>query len=68
ITKNIFTIDNQEDLRKYFDGGIIKKDFTSGQCIIKYQDYFLGTAVNTQQGIKSRFPRAKRTQEILTDF
>ena len=66
ITKNIFNVEEQDDLKKYLEGGIIKKDFGSpGQCVIKYQDYILGTAVNTKQGIKSRFPRAKRTQEIL---
>ncbi len=66
ITKNIFEIEVKDDLKKYLEGGIIKKDFGSpGQCVIKYQDYILGTAVNTKQGIKSRFPRSKRTQEIL---
>jgi 16S rRNA (cytosine1407-C5)-methyltransferase len=66
ITKNVFTIEEHDDLKKYLGGAIIKKDFGSpGQCVIKYQDYILGTAVSTSQGIKSRFPRAKRTQEIL---
>jgi NOL1/NOP2/fmu family ribosome biogenesis protein len=36
------------------------------QCVIKYKNYILGTAVETKAGIKSRFPRAKRTQEIYT--
>ena len=66
ISKNIFEIGENDDLKKYLEGGTIKKDFGSpGQCVIKYHDYILGTAVNTSQGIKSRFPRSKRTQEIL---
>jgi 16S rRNA (cytosine1407-C5)-methyltransferase len=51
------------------EGGIIKTDkYNHGQYVIKYDDYILGTAVVTQSGIKSRFPRSKRTQEIYTDF
>lgn len=66
IHKKIFTIENVEQLKKYFEGGTIKGEGTDlGQCIVKYKDLFLGTAVVTKDGIKSRFPRAKRTQEIL---
>ena len=69
ISKNIYEIKNQDDLKKYLEGGIIKKEIDiEGQCAIKYKDFILGTAVITQGGIKSRFPRAKRTQEIYTDF
>jgi 16S rRNA (cytosine1407-C5)-methyltransferase len=69
ISKNIFNIDEQGDLKVYLDGGIIKKDpgFT-GQCVVKYNNHLLGTAVVTGTGIKSRFPRAKRTQEIMKEF
>jgi NOL1/NOP2/sun family putative RNA methylase len=69
ITKNIFEIEEQEDLKIYLDGGVIKKDpgFT-GQCVIRYNNHLLGTAVVTGMGIKSRFPRAKRTQEIMKEF
>jgi 16S rRNA (cytosine1407-C5)-methyltransferase len=66
ISKKIFTIESIDQLRKYLEGGTIKdKGSELGQCIIKYKDYVLGTAVVTKEGIKSRFPRAKRTQEIL---
>lgn len=66
ITKNIYVPADKEELRTYLDGGIIKKqnDLT-GQCVIKYNGMVIGTAIVTQSGIKSRFPRAKRTQEIL---
>jgi NOL1/NOP2/sun family putative RNA methylase len=67
IKSNIYEIEDQDQLKKYLDGGIIKKEFKTGdQCVIKYKNYILGTAVETKAGIKSRFPRAKRTQEIYT--
>ena len=51
------------------EGGIIKKETDPpGQCAVKYGDYVLGTAAFTGAGIKSRFPRAKRTQDIYLDF
>jgi len=66
INKKIFIIDNLEDLKTYLDGGTIRnKKFESGQCVVKYKNSILGTAIVTAQGIKSRFPRSKRTQEIL---
>jgi 16S rRNA (cytosine1407-C5)-methyltransferase len=69
IKNNIFEITEQDQLKKYFEGGIIKKEnITEGQRVIKYKNYILGTAVVTKTGIKSRFPRAKRTQEIYTNF
>jgi 16S rRNA (cytosine1407-C5)-methyltransferase len=69
IDKRIFTIEDSNDLKKYLEGGTIKKEFGEyGQCVVKYQDFILGTAVNTKQGIKSRFPRSKRTQEISVNF
>ena len=67
ITKSIYSIENFNELKTYLEGGIIKKSCElTGQCVIKYKDFILGTAIITEQGIKSRFPRAKRTQEILT--
>jgi 16S rRNA (cytosine1407-C5)-methyltransferase len=69
ISNNIYEIEEQDQLKKYLEGGIIKRELNiKGQCVVKYKDYILGTAVVTKAGIKSRFPRAKRTQEIYTDF
>jgi 16S rRNA (cytosine1407-C5)-methyltransferase len=69
INGNIIQLESQPDLKIYMEGGIIKTDkYSEGQCILKYDDYILGTAVVTKAGIKSRFPRSKRTQEIYTDF
>jgi 16S rRNA (cytosine1407-C5)-methyltransferase len=68
IKKNIYEINDPAELETYLNGGIIKKQINhTGQCAVKYQNSLLGTAVNTKQGIKSRFPRAKRTQEILIE-
>ena len=69
ISKNIYAVENHDELKKYLEGGIIKKEINiDGQCVIKYKDYILGTAIVTKTGIKSRFPRAKRTQQIYMDF
>ncbi len=66
IKEKIFAIDNLDDLKSYLDGGTMKnKKFETGQCVVKYKNSILGTAIVTSQGIKSRFPRSKRTQEIL---
>ena len=49
-------------------GGIIKADsLKEGQYVVKFENYILGTAVVTKTGIKSRFPRSKRMQEIYLD-
>jgi 16S rRNA (cytosine1407-C5)-methyltransferase len=69
IKRNIIQLKSSQDLKTYMEGGIIKTDnFKKGQYIISYEDFILGTAVVTQSGIKSRFPRSQRTQEIFTDF
>ncbi len=66
ISERIFEIDNLVDLRTYLDGGTIKTGSSlSGQCVARYNGTVLGTAVVTGSGIKSRFPRAKRTQNII---
>lgn len=65
INKNIYYIKNKDELRLYLAGGLIPKDnIKAGQIVVKYNDYVLGTAIVTSGGIKSRFPRSKRTQAI----
>ena len=65
-TQNIVEIDNITDLDIYFSGGIIRRAFEiGGQRVVKYGDYILGTAVASKEGLKSQFPRAFRTQEIV---
>ncbi len=66
ITERAFEIVNEDDLKKYLEGGTIKNcNLPSGQCAVKYNESVLGTGVVTGSGLKSRFPRSKRTQEIL---
>jgi 16S rRNA (cytosine1407-C5)-methyltransferase len=65
ITKNIYYVKDREELRIYLAGGlIINTEIERGQYVIKYNDYVLGTAIVISEGIKSRFPRSKRTQVI----
>jgi 16S rRNA (cytosine1407-C5)-methyltransferase len=69
IKNKIYNIKDNEELKTYLRGGIIKKSLNElGQYAIKYENQILGTAIALQEGIKSRFPRAKRTQEIYLDF
>jgi 16S rRNA (cytosine1407-C5)-methyltransferase len=68
IKKNIIILDDKNEIKKYFEGGIIKRETgLKGQVVIKYKDSILGTAVVSETGIKSRFPRSKRTQEIYLE-
>lgn len=65
ITKNIYEITEIEEARIYLNGGLILNDtLAPGQYAIKYQGIILGTGVVIRGGLKSRFPRSKRTQRI----
>jgi len=69
ISGSIYDITSMEELKSYLQGGIIKKESgLKGQTVIRFNGVILGTAVIGDSGIKSRFPRAKRTQEIFLDF
>lgn len=66
VTDNYVEIDNVNDLISYLSGGTIRKDLKmEGQKIVKYKDYYLGTGISTERGLKSQFPRSKRTQEMI---
>ena len=65
ITRNIYQVKNKDELRIYLAGQLINNDILErGQYVVKYNKYVLGTAVVSGGGIKSRFPRSKRTQII----
>lgn len=69
IKSNFYDISTREELKKYLEGGTIKTSPPfSGQGIVTFRGVMLGTASFTSEGIKSRFPRSKRTQEIFIDF
>ncbi len=66
FTQNVIELTSLEDLKVYMNGGTIKRDFgPTGAKVIRYKDYILGTAVNSKEGLKSQFPRALRTHEII---
>lgn len=66
IKKNIYELKNQDELKTYLEGGVVKNTMNSdGQCVVKFNNYTLGTAVFTEAGLKSQFPRAFRTSEIV---
>jgi NOL1/NOP2/fmu family ribosome biogenesis protein len=65
ITKRIYHLKNIEDLERYIAGSKIEADeLDFGQYLIKYENYTLGTAIKSPDGLKSRFPKTKRTQKI----
>lgn len=65
ITKFIYALQNDDELLKYLTGWNIKDiEIPIGQYVVKHNEWVLGTAVMTKQGLKSRFPRTKRTQRF----
>ena len=65
IHKSIVEFSSDEELKKYLDGGTIKKEFPfRGQAVVKFRNKILGTGGISVEGLKSRYPRSKRTQEI----
>ena len=65
ITKFIYQLKNEDELINYLTGWKIKNlDIPSGQYVVKYDKWILGTAIKTDEGLKSRFPRTKRTQKF----
>jgi len=65
IKKGIVQLVDDGDLKKYLDGGTIKKDFSfKGQAVVKFRNKILGAGGISVDGLKSRYPRSKRTQEI----
>lgn len=68
ITKNIIELSEEKDLNTYLSGGTIKSMTfiePKGRKAIKYKENLIGTAIATKDGLKSQFPRALRTAEII---
>lgn len=66
ITKFVYDIKDKEELNTYLTGWKIKNpDIPSGQYVMRYEGRVLGTALANEDGIKSRFPRTKRTQKFV---
>ena len=66
ITKNIVSLNTYEEIRKYMDGAILKNlcPEVKGQVAVRYKGRIIGTGVVHDGNLKSRFPRAFRTQAI----
>lgn len=65
INSFIYEIKNDDELKNYLTGWKIKDaEIPNGQYVVKYNDWILGTAIKTEEGLKSRFPRTKRTQKF----
>lgn len=66
ITKFVYDIKDEDELKNYLTGWKIKNtDIPTGQYVIRYNGRVLGTALANEDGIKSRFPRTKRTQNFV---
>lgn len=66
ITKFVYDIKDEEELKNYLTGWKIKNsDIPAGQYVMRYKGRVLGTALANEEGIKSRFPRTKRTQKFV---
>jgi len=65
IHSGIIELEERDDLKKYLEGGTIKKEYQrKGQCVLKFRGHVLGSGVISSDGLKSRYPRSKRTMEI----
>jgi 16S rRNA (cytosine1407-C5)-methyltransferase len=65
ITKFVYDLKNEEELKNYLTGWMIKDlDIPTGQYVVKYNNWVLGSGVKIKDGLKSRFPRTKRTQKF----
>ena len=68
ITKNIVELKEKEHLKNYLSGGTIRSMTEiepKGRKVVSYNDNMIGGAIATKDGLKSQFPRALRTAEIL---
>ncbi len=65
ITKFIYVLKDDAELLNYLTGWMIKDvDIPTGQYVVKFNNWVLGTAIKIKEGLKSRFPRTKRTQKF----
>lgn len=66
ISQNIVELSDKTQLITYMSGGTIKLDVEpKGRKVVKYESDIIGSAIATNEGLKSQFPRALRTGEII---
>jgi len=69
ITKNIVELTEPDDIKTYFEGGTIRKDFgVPGKVMVSIDGRKAGSSIASADGLKSQFPRSLRTQEIVYPF
>ncbi|OGU64034.1 MAG: hypothetical protein A2W30_10225 [Ignavibacteria bacterium RBG_16_36_9] len=65
ISKNIYDIQSVAELRLYLMGALINNiQLPTGQYVVRFNGFVLGTGVIIKAGLKSRYPRSSRTQTI----
>jgi 16S rRNA (cytosine1407-C5)-methyltransferase len=65
ITKKIYTLTAENQIKDYLNGNIVKTgEQLSGQYVVKFNDYILGTAVGVNNGLKNQYPKSSRIHEI----
>lgn len=65
-TKHVYHLKNDDEVKTYLTGWRIKDiEIPIGQYIIKLDDDVLGSALMLEDGLKSRFPKTKRTQRFI---
>ena len=68
ITRNIVEINELDELATYMNGGTIKRiNDLRGQQAVKFGEHIIGTATASGEGLKSQYPRAMRTHEIIIE-
>lgn len=66
IEKFVYDIKDAEELKNYLTGWKIRNtEIPPGQYVMRFEGRALGTALANEEGIKSRFPRTKRTQKFV---
>ncbi|MBU0473907.1 MAG: RsmB/NOP family class I SAM-dependent RNA methyltransferase [Bacteroidetes bacterium] len=68
ITKNVIEFASKDELKIYLNGGTIKtmtEVEPKGRKVVSFNGDMIGGAIATKDGLKSQFPRALRTAEIL---
>lgn len=66
IKKNLISLHSFDEVKKFVEGGnLFPKESVSGQTAVKFNNEIIGTGVINSGSMKSRFPKARRMQEIV---
>lgn len=63
---NVVELETDEEIRRYVEGGTLKRDAgEKGQLAVAYRGEVIGSAQATPGGVKSRFPKALRANDLV---